>query len=577
MIRLAARSSACPRKADEGALQSACTGVETLAPPRAAPAPTVWERTTDADRERAGQRLRAVERSDALAAAGRKRAEADAEAGRELGFSASAVSLWRRRARGLGPQSRLEALLHAPGRGRAPGKWDDVGAEQLWRGWCTDYLREEAPPAAKVHRRLARIAAANGWALPTVKAFLRRTAREVPRAEVVRGRAGAVAAMNLVPYRDRTVEGLAPLDILNGDGKRHDVEVVFPSGRQGRPVVWYWQDVYSRDILSYAAGETESAELVRVSLHEVIVKHGVPGRVVLDNTRAASAKTIAGGKRNRKRHRRKLSRWDRNDELPGLLNLVDIGYSSTAVDKDAAGRGVGRGRSKPIERSFADLCLAIDTHPKLAGAYTGRSPVDRPETHRMKPAAWETFLALVAECVAEHNARPGRRTEAAAGRSLDAAWNEGLARAVVRRITPAQARVLLLAAEPIKAEDDGSFHINCGRVAHRPPNRYHHPALVERAGASLIARFDPAHLHGGCQVYDRAGRWLCEAPCLHPVGFDDATHPRGFERARRHMARSAEKGLAARRDMDAYLALLDAAPVAEETPRGGPRPRRSRW
>ena len=556
----------CPRKDDERALQLPCTGAETPAQPDSSP-PSVWARATDADRERAGLRLRSVARSDELADSGLKRAQADAKAGEESGFSASAVALWRKRVRGLASEARLEALLDSPGRGRGRGKWDGPGAGELWQGWCTDYLRPEAPDAAAVHRRLERIARAKGWALPTLKAFVRRTARDVPRAEVVLARAGAIAAMNLVPYHDRTVEGLLPLDILNGDGKLHDVEVVFPSGRQGRPVVWYWQDFYSRDILSYRAGETESAALVRVSLHEAIVKYGVPGRVVLDNTRAASAKSIAGGKANRKRHRKRKSKWDPNGEIPGLLNLLDIGYSSTAVDKDLAGRGVGRGRSKPIERAFGDLCRTIDTHPKLAGAYTGRSPVDRPETHRMAPAAWETFLAVVAECVAEHNARPGRRSEAAAGSSLDDAWTEGLSRAVVKRISPAQARVLLLSGEPVKIENDGSFHVNCGRVAHRAPNRYRHPALVERAGDELIARFDPAHLHDGCQVYDRAGRWLCAAPCLNKTGFNDGAHPPGYERARRQERRAAEKGLAARQDMDAYLAMLDAAPVAEDIKR----------
>ena len=196
----------------------------------------------------------------------------------------------------------------------------------------------------------------------------------------------------MAPHQTRTVEGLAPLDIVNGDGRRHDVIVEFPSGRQGRPVVWIWQDVRTRRVLAWRAGETESADLVRTSLHELIVAHGVPGRVVVDSTRAASAKWATGGQANRKRWR------SSGEELPGLLALLEIGYSATTVDTDAAGRGKGRGRAKPVERAFLDLSRQIDTHPALAGAATGRSPVDRPETHRTRAAPWAEFLGVLERC-----------------------------------------------------------------------------------------------------------------------------------------------------------------------------------
>ena len=367
--------------------------------------------------------------------------------------------------------------------------------------------------------------------------------------------------MDLAPHQTRTVAGLVPLAIINGDGKEHDVQVSLPSGRIGRPHVWYWQDVWSRKILAWAAGETENARIIQVSLHEVIVTHGVPGKVVIDNTRAAGSKALTGG-RNRKRNRSA----DPAAELPGTLSLLGIACSTTTVDRDAAGRGVGRGRAKPVERAFGDLCTKIDTDPRLAGAYTGRSPQDRPETHRMQVASWETFLTVVGECVAEHNARPGRASEAAAGRSLDATFAEGMAGAVVPRLGADQARLLLMTAERVRIARDGTFRVSADKAPGQARNRYHDPVLVERAGKTLVARYDPERLHDPVLVHDGDGRFVVHAACLMPVGFDSTAGAKEYGRARRRTEKAARTALEARRDMDALLSDLGQAGAVSPAP-----------
>lgn len=511
--------------------------------------PGPWLRATNEQRVRAALRLRVVDRFDELVAAGLSRMQSTAQACRESGVSSGNLSRWRKRVRGLAGPERVAALLDAPGRGRKPDTWKGPGADELWTQWCTDYLRAEAPDATDVYERIVERAGKDGWEIPTLIAFRRRTEREVPMAERVRARQGAIAAMDLAPHQTRTVADLAPLDIVNGDGKIHDVVVVFPSGREGRPVTWVWQDVYSRRILAWATGETESSALIRRSLHEVITRHGVPGRVVLDNTRAASAKDLTGGQGARKRNRAAIPA----DELPGIFQLLGIGYSNTSVDTDAAGRGVGRGRAKPVERAFRDLMGWTDKHPRLAGAYTGSSPQDRPETHRQKAADWQTFLEVLADGVRKHNARIGRRTEAAAGRSFDQAWAEGIAGATVRRITEKQARVVLLSPEPVRVARDGTVTLRAGAVPHRPANRYHHADLLERAGEQLVARYDPDRLHDPIHLYDDRGRWICEAECLMPVGWRDTASAREYNRLRRQTERHARRSVESRRDMDALL------------------------
>ena len=534
-------------------------------PPCAADSkPVAWESATDAQRKRALGRLRAVARSGELAAAGLSRADADTAAGAEAGVSTRAVANWRKRVQGMKSGERLAALLDAPGRGRLRREWGDDGADTLWRMWRTDWLREEAPDAAAVYRRIAGVAEARGWVCPPKEAFIRRVKREIPRRELVRAREGAIAVMNLAPYQTRSVAGLRPLDVLCGDGRRHDVMVEFPGGKTGRPCVWAWQDVWSRKILAWRAGESETVDLVRLSLHELIVEHGVPEKILVDSTRAASAKWLTGAMKNRRRRR------SSGEELPGLLALLEIGYSLTAIDRDAGGRGRGRGRSKPVERALGDLARQIDTHPLLAGAYTGRSTVDRPETHRLRAAPWGDFLTVMATAVREHNARSGRQTEIAAGRSFDEAWAEGITRRRVRRLTPNRAAILLLAAEDQQIGNDGTITLRAGRGSGLPANRYHHPDLVERAGERVVARFDPADLHGVIHIHDPEGRYLCAAQCLLPVGFADARASGEWQRARKRERRAAEKGLAARRDMDGLLAALDEAAGARspEIPHG---------
>lgn len=523
-----------------------------------------WARASEKAREAAAERLTLVRLAEERIAGGEPARAADAAAAAQGDVTPRSVRNWRRRVARHDGSNRLAALLHRPVSGRPPKTWDGPGAQELWRAWCTDWLREEAPDAAAVYRRLTWLAHDKGWRLPPLSHFKARTRREVPHEEQVRARGGALAAMNLVPHQVRTVAELGPLEIVNGDGRRMDVMVRWPSGREARPVLWLWQDVYTRRILGWRVGETESADLVRLTLHDVITAHGVPGCVLVDSTRAASAKWLTGGQRGRKRWR------STREELPGLLKLLDIRYSATTVDRDAAGRGKGRGRSKPVERAFGDLARQIDKHPKLAGAYTGPSPAKAPETHRMRAAPVGDFLDVLGRVVREHNARPDRRTEIAAGRSFDATWAEAVAGAEIRRLTAAQASLLLLSGEDVRIQRDGSLRLKAGRSEYGA-NRYHDGSLAERAGEWVVARFDPQDLHAPVHVYDRAGRYLCLAECLMPVGFSDTREARDYERLRKRKRKAAERGLAAKRDMDELLHGLDAAagpPEPEEVAPG---------
>jgi hypothetical protein len=53
------------------------------------------------------------------------------------------------------------------------------------------------------------------------------------------------------------------------------------------------------------------------------------------------------------------------------------------------------GQAKPIERAWLDFCGRIAKHPAFAGAYTGNSPVAKPENYGSRAVKWADFERVV--------------------------------------------------------------------------------------------------------------------------------------------------------------------------------------
>ena len=469
----------------------------------------------------------------------------------QCGVSEATLRRWMGRAKAAVQAGRkaVEGLVDGKRTGRPPKVWSRKGAPAAWRLWLMLYLQPEQPTFAGCWETVRRVAVTRGWRIAPVQTFTRRLRAEVPAAEVVLAREGVIAALATYPFQRRTVEGLAPLDFVNGDGYVHNVWVLPPEGGEPfRPRTWFWQDVRTRRILAWRSGPTESADLVRLALHDLVTDHGVPGAVVVDNTRAASAKWLVGGKGPRWRR-------DRGETVPGILDLLDIPVIHTSVEHEMNGKARGHGESKPVERAFRDLGEEVDKHPFAAGAYTGRDALHKPANYDARNALpWETFVRVVADGIAQHNARPGRRTEAAAGRSLDETWAAEIATAKVRRLTPGQEALLLLAVESTKVRKGGAFQLKAAGVPGLPQNTYWHKDLVgltgprfggEKGGPRVVARFDPQHLHAGVEVFDLEGNWVCRAECHVPAGFADTEAAGKTRRAKRRHVKSLKQSLAA--------------------------------
>jgi hypothetical protein len=435
----------------------------------------------------------------------------------------------------LAPQDALAAL--AP---RHPGRLARIELPpEAWDLLRADWLRPERPTLKSCYRRAERLAAARGWRLPSYATVARRI-RALPWQVRVLARDGLEALQRRLPHVTRTRAHLAALEAVNADGHTFDLLVRLPSGTVGRPVMVAWQDIASGKILAWRCGETLSSHLVRLAFGDLIERYGVPGHAYLDNGREFASKWMTGGAPTRYRFR------IREDDPLGLLTQLGVTVHWTTPY---------HGQAKPIERAFRDLCEEIAKHPAAAGAYTGNAPTAKPENYASRALDWEEFLRLVDEGIRAHNARAGRRTETARCRSFDATFAELFARAVVRRPSPEQRRLWLLAAEGVTVRETGHVAI--------AGNLYWGEAVAALAGRRVVVRFDPDRLDRPVHVYTPDGAYLGEA-ARTAARFDDLEAAREHARANRARIRAAREHLAAERRMAAIEALrtLPATPTA---------------
>lgn len=508
-----------------------------------------WQRYEQAKQPRkdvAAQRLKALDTVDVLVRGGTPLMQAREIVAAQLqrkgvrGGSAASIGRWQQDVAHADRKDWLALLLpHYSGRTATA----EIEPE-AWELFKADYLRQEQPSASSCHDRLERIADARGWALPSLKTFTRRVIRELPRAVRVLAREGEEALSKTYPAQERDRSMLEALDGVNADGHRWDINVRFPDGRIGRPCILGWQDLYSGKLLAWRLGDNENSDMVRLSFGDMVRAYGVPGSVYLDNGRAFASKWMTGGTPNR--YRFKIREEDPTGLITTLVGAANVHWVTPY-----------HGQAKPIERMWRDFCDRIAKHPAFAGAYVGNSVANKPENYGSRVVEWAEFERVVTSEIHAHNAREGRRTKVCAGTaSFDQAFATSYASATVRKVSEEQLRLLLLAAEAVKADPiTGSVHL--------AGNRYWTEALSEHAGRKVVLRIDPWHLQGVAYVYSLDGTYIAAAECVAAVGFADVNAAREHARGKKQYKRAAKDMLAAER-------LMDAANVATMLPYTGP-------
>ncbi|MGB3551258.1 MAG: transposase domain-containing protein [Candidatus Binatus sp.] len=423
--------------------------------------------------------------------------------------------------------------------------------ERLWNWFYKDFGRQEEPAAAECYRRVRdNLAIPNGLAMPSLVTLTRRW-ETLPRAVRTFLRKGPRATAMTYPHQTRSVAHLRAMDACNADGHIFDVRVEFPDGEIGRPILAAIQDLYSRMIVAWRLGKTESGDLVRLTYFDAIEKFGVFDKVFLDNGRSWMTKELTAGMT----HRYRFRKHNALEDFKGVLTL--LGIEPIAVKPF-------HGQSKPIERSFGDFCTEkIARHPLCAGAYTGNSPVTKPENYGSKAIPFAEFQKLVDQQILLHNRQPNRRTEVCRGvLSFEQAFMESWKQTAPRMLAPSQKFLFLLKTEPVTVRKPvGEIELF--------GNRFTSAAVAELAGQKVIARFDPQHIQRGIRVYRLDGSFVGEAECIEPIGYDDLDAARDHNRAvRAHVKAARDYSEAEARISDAQFRTLNGV-----TPQPPTRPR----
>ena len=459
-----------------------------------------FERQPAKVKREAEERLSIIAEVEALEGAGASRIAAVAAIAQERDIGSSTIFGWIKKVRGLDRADRLPALASRRKGGGAKAAIPD----DLWLLFKSLALRPSAPTLTSCYERVAAAAEERGVSIPVERTFRRRLKAEVPPEVWTLKRQGEEALVRSVPANRRTVAGMHALEWVNIDGHKFDVRVAPPPMHRSkepiRPMLVAIQDVYSRKIVAWRLGCEESAIQTRLAFADLFREWGIPHHALLDNSRAFWSKWITGGYRG-KRFRFKV----KQEEPVGLLTGVGVQVHAALPY---------HGQSKPIERAFRDLENYIGKAPECEGAYTGPSPMAKPSNYGTKVVEWDTFSALVDEWITRHNARTGRRTEAAKGRSFDEVFAESYATSRISKASPEHLRWALLAADQKKLNSlNGEIELH--------GNRYWHRELSALRGELVTVRFDPDNLHSEVHVYDLEGRYITAAPELVDSGFAD--------------------------------------------------------
>nr|WP_294917355.1 transposase domain-containing protein [uncultured Neokomagataea sp.] len=497
-------------------------------------------------KERARKALRALHAVEGLVASGTRKTTALTIVAHMQKVGRNSINNWYRDVRGLNRCDWLAGL--APHYGARAGDVAECPSE-AWNILVSDYLRLEKPGFEACYRRLQHVAEQRGWTLPSSKTLLRRMQKYPPEMLVV-AREGEEKLKQMYPAQKRDHAVYDALEAVNSDGHKWDVFVKWPIGAEERivrPVMVAFQDVFSGKILSWRIDLSENKEAVRLAFGDLVERYGIPKHCYFDNGRNFASKWLTGGVPNRYRFKVK------EEEPLGIL--PQLGVQVTFVQPYS-------GRSKPIERAWRDFAHDLAKHPRFAGAYTGHKVDAKPENYGSKAVPLDVFIEVVAQGIAEHNARVGRRSDVCQGKySFDQVFEASYARVPITRATDEQRRLWLMPAESITiSKRDGVIEIE--------GNRYWADFLNQYPGEKVVVRLDPENLQQDVHVYRMDGTYLGAAECREKIGFADKAAAQRHARAYKAYsnAAKAQREAAVRLSQDELARVFADLPTHEETP-----------
>lgn len=509
-----------------------------------------FEELPDSVCDKARARLDIIQAVEAMTHAGTSKFLATEQVAEMNGVTSRTIWNWFEAIEGVRLEDRLPYLAPQHRNAKRHSRAAE-GAEDFWDFIKGSYLRIGGQSFSQVYRDAVKVARSEGWATLPEQTMRRRKAREISKVTEILARKGIDALKAKYPPQTRDKSSLHAMEAVNADYHKFDVFVRWPryegdnEGEVIRPQMVAFHDIYSGRLLSWRLDRTPNKTSVGFALGDMIERFGIPEHVLLDNGREFANKFLTGQAKTR--HRFKI----KEDDIPGVLTTLGCKIHWATPYS---------GQSKPIERAFRDLCDSIAMDPRFAGAYTGNRPDAQPENYGSRAIELDEFLRVVAEGIEEHNARQGRNTSTAMGRSFLETFDASYASAPIRKATEEQRRLWLMGAEGIKADTRTG-------VIRFMKNEFWSEWMHQIAGNKIVARFDPGDFKAGLHIYALSGEYLGHAEPKLMAGFFDIEEARAHNAARRKWMRAEKDALEAARhmsvtDISAHLDRV-APPPAE--------------
>ncbi|RJE87109.1 transposase domain-containing protein [Paracoccus onubensis] len=460
--------------------------------------------------------------------------------GRRVNSAPRTIWYWFEMIEGIERADRLPYL--APRHRASRPKRKKAECSQEFLNWLrADYLRLGEPSFNSCYARVADLCEKRGLSVLQPRTARRWIDQNIPRVTQVFARLGEAGLSKCFPPQIRDRNNLTAMEAVNADCHKIDVFVQWPGiEKPVRPQIVAFQDLYSNKVLAWRVDLDPNKVAVMSAFGELIETWGIPKHCLFDNGREFANKWLTGGAPTRFRFKM------RDDDPLGVLPMLDIQVHWATP---------AHGQAKPIERGFRDLADHIAKDPRFAGAYVGNRPDAKPENYGSRAVPLEDFLRVLNEGIQAHNARQGRLSSNARGRSFDETFAESYAEAPIRKATAEQHRLWLMGQEVRK------LHSNHGGLTlHK--NGYWADWMNEYAGERVVARFNPEDLHEGVYIYALDGEFLGTADCREKVGFFDLVGAKLHAKRERQRRKAEKQLLDAMRpvSVEDFAAELDAAP-----------------
>ncbi len=496
-----------------------------------------FEKLSKAQKAKAETRLIAVSNVEAIEAAGFTRSDAVNTAAQQAGTSPKTVWNWLALVDAVAHEDRLAYL--APRLGQTKRASAELSPEFVALV-KSDWLRQSQPSLTSCYDRAERIAKAEGIAVSPLHQVRRHLKATISKPTEILMRKGPQALKAYYPHQDRDKSAMAPMECVCADYHKFDVFIRWPGETLPvRAQMIAFTDIYSGKFLAWRLSLTANSHTVQLTFGDLVERYGIPKAALLDNGREFAAKVFTGGAPTRFRFKVK------EDDIPGLLPMLGVKVHWATPYS---------GQSKPIERAFRDLCDRVAKHPAFEGAYTGNKPDAKPENYGNRAIPLDEFRTVLDEEMEAHNARQGRRSEVAFGRSFNEVFEEGYKATPIRKATAEQRRLWLMGAEGVRGKNTNGELTLLG-------SRYWSEWMYRIAGKKVVARFDPDNLHAGVHVYDLDGHYLGHAGTVAKGGFLNVEDGRDLARKKRRLVKAAKDAAQAEKELSAaeIAARLKAA------------------